>query len=48
LRAIIESTAGPAVHFNTEGNIVRQQAQPPAASEQVNVNVTWEGWRIVP
>jgi len=48
LRAVVESTVGSAVHFVTEGTVIRRPAAPPTGNEQTNVTVTSEGWRIVP
>jgi hypothetical protein len=48
VRATIESTAGPAVQFITEGNFSRQPAPPPNPGETASVEITAEGWRVVP
>jgi hypothetical protein len=48
VRASIESTAAPAVHYVTEGYVSRQPAIPPATGEVSNVEVTSDGWRVMP
>lgn len=46
VRATIESTAGSAVQFVTEGNYARQPI-PPNQGEAVSVQITAEGWRTI-
>jgi hypothetical protein len=48
LRATIESTAAPAVQFLTEGQFTRQPAPPPNPGEMTGIEITGEGWRVVP
>jgi hypothetical protein len=48
LRAIVESTAAPPAHYLTEGNFSRQPAPPPNQGELTSVEITGEGWRVVP
>jgi hypothetical protein len=47
LRAVVESTAGSAVHFVTEGAVMRGQPTGPGTMPQTNLTVTSERWRIV-
>ena len=48
LRATIESTAASPVQFITEGNFTRQAVPPPNQGELTSVEITAEGWRVVP
>jgi len=47
VRAIIESTSTQPVQFITEGNFVRQTLAPPNMGEQIRIDVTAEGWRVL-
>jgi hypothetical protein len=47
VRALIESTSARAVQYVTEGNFVRQTLAPPNMGEQIRIDVTAEGWRVL-